>query len=82
MTCALLEYAIEILVFPSLKEYWWVNDIGLVMMLVGELVRKAAILTAGHSFTHIIRKYYENHHELITHGIYRCHQYAERLNPV
>ncbi|WOL18308.1 protein-S-isoprenylcysteine O-methyltransferase A isoform X1 [Canna indica] len=71
MTCALLEYAIEIRLFPSLKEYWWVSDIGLLMMLVGEVIRKAAIITAGQSFTHMIRKYHDDQHKLVTHGIYR-----------
>nr|XP_009408819.1 PREDICTED: protein-S-isoprenylcysteine O-methyltransferase A isoform X1 [Musa acuminata subsp. malaccensis]XP_009408820.1 PREDICTED: protein-S-isoprenylcysteine O-methyltransferase A isoform X1 [Musa acuminata subsp. malaccensis] len=71
MVCALLEYAIEILLFPRLKEYWWVSNIGLVMILIGELIRKAAVITAGQSFTHLIRKYHDDHHELITHGIYR-----------
>ncbi|XP_074571961.1 putative protein-S-isoprenylcysteine O-methyltransferase [Curcuma longa] len=71
MTCALLEYAIESLFFPSLKEHWWVSSIGLLMVLVGEFIRKAAVLTAGQSFTHMIRIYHEDDHELITHGIYR-----------
>nr|CAD1831996.1 unnamed protein product [Ananas comosus var. bracteatus] len=71
MSCAVLEYVIEILLFPSLKEYWWVSNFGIVMIIVGEIIRKAAVLTAGRSFTHTIRIYYEDHHELITHGIYR-----------
>ncbi|XP_042442200.1 probable protein-S-isoprenylcysteine O-methyltransferase [Zingiber officinale] len=71
MTCALLEYAIESLLFPSLKEHWWVSSIGLLMVLFGEFIRKAAVLTAGQSFTHMIRRNHEDDHELITHGIYR-----------
>ncbi|XP_074592229.1 putative protein-S-isoprenylcysteine O-methyltransferase [Curcuma longa] len=71
MTCALMEYAIEFHFFPSLKEHWLVSNIGLMMVLFGEFIRKAAILTAGRSFTHMIRRYYEDDHELITHGIYR-----------
>lgn len=71
MVCALLENMIEILLFPELKSYLWVSRIGLVMVLIGEVIRKAAILTAGRAFTHIIRIYHEDHHGLITHGIYR-----------
>ncbi|XP_073002297.1 probable protein-S-isoprenylcysteine O-methyltransferase isoform X2 [Typha latifolia] len=71
MTCALLEYVMEILFFPKLKEYWWVSNVGLAMILIGEILRKSAVITAGRAFTHTIRVYYEDHHQLITHGIYR-----------
>ncbi|XP_072963960.1 probable protein-S-isoprenylcysteine O-methyltransferase isoform X2 [Typha angustifolia] len=71
MTCALLEYVMEILFFPKLKEYWWVSNVGLAMILIGEILRKSAVITAGRAFTHTIRVYYEDHHDLITHGIYR-----------
>ncbi|PKU69593.1 probable protein-S-isoprenylcysteine O-methyltransferase isoform X2 [Dendrobium catenatum] len=71
MVFALLEYFIEICLFPKLKDHWWISNIGLVIVLVGEVIRKTGILTAGRSFTHIIRVYYVDHHELITWGIYR-----------
>ncbi|XP_010914196.1 probable protein-S-isoprenylcysteine O-methyltransferase [Elaeis guineensis] len=71
MICALLEYKIELVFFPELKENWWMSNIGLVMVIIGEIIRKAAILTARRAFTHTIRVYHENHHQLITHGIYR-----------
>ncbi|XP_008804909.1 probable protein-S-isoprenylcysteine O-methyltransferase [Phoenix dactylifera] len=71
MICALLEYKIELVFFPELKENWWMSNIGLMMVIIGEVIRKAAVLTARRSFTHTIRVYYENHHQLITHGIYR-----------
>ncbi|XP_010928679.2 probable protein-S-isoprenylcysteine O-methyltransferase isoform X1 [Elaeis guineensis] len=71
MSCALLEYVIEIFLFPELKEYMWISNFGLVMVIVGELIRKGAVLTARHAFTHTIRTYHEDNHELITHGIYR-----------
>lgn len=71
MICALLEYKIELVFFPELKENWWMSNIGLVMVIIGEVIRKTAMLTAGRSFTHTIRFHYESHHRLITHGIYR-----------
>ncbi|XP_072995022.1 probable protein-S-isoprenylcysteine O-methyltransferase isoform X1 [Typha latifolia] len=70
MSCALLEYIIEIRFFPGMKEYWWISNTGLAMICIGEILRKAAVVTAGRAFTHTIRIYYDNHHELITHGIY------------
>ncbi|PKA49466.1 putative protein-S-isoprenylcysteine O-methyltransferase [Apostasia shenzhenica] len=71
MTFALLEYFTEMAFFPEIKDHWWICDIGLVMVLAGETIRKAGIITAGRSFTHTIKVYYEDHHELITRGIYR-----------
>ena len=71
MIFSLLEYFIEIVLFPGLKEHWWVSNLGLAMVIVGEIIRKSAIITAGHAFTHLIRINRDDHHKLITHGIYR-----------
>ena len=71
MVFSLLEYMVEIILFPGLKEHWWVSNLGLAMVIVGEIIRKSAIITAGHAFTHLIRINRDDHHKLITHGIYR-----------
>ncbi|CAN6229440.1 unnamed protein product, partial [Urochloa humidicola] len=71
MSFAMLEHLTEILIFPEIKEYWFVSNIGLLMVLVGEIIRKVAVITAGRAFTHVIRIYHEDQHQLITHGVYR-----------
>ncbi|KAL6970798.1 protein-S-isoprenylcysteine O-methyltransferase [Sarracenia purpurea var. burkii] len=71
MICSLLEYFLEIYFFPGWKEYWWISNLGLLMIVIGEIIRKAAIITAGQSFTHLIRIYHEEHHKMVTHGVYR-----------
>ncbi|KAJ4959515.1 hypothetical protein NE237_026626 [Protea cynaroides] len=71
MTCSLLEYIIELVLLPELKEYWWVSNTGLVLTVIGEIIRKSAVLTAGRSFTHMIRIRRDDQKELVTHGIYR-----------
>lgn len=71
MTFAILEYVIEFFMVPEVKERWLMSNIGLGMVIVGEVIRKIGILTARRAFTHNIRIYHEDHHELITHGIYR-----------
>ena len=43
---------------------------GLVMVVIGEIIRKLAIITAGRAFTHLIKIYHEEHHDLVTHGVY------------
>ena len=70
MLLSLLEYFLEILLFPGLKEFWWMSNLGLALVLIGELVQKMAIITAGRAFTHLIKIYHEEHHKLITHGVY------------
>ena len=71
MLLSLLEYFLEILLFPGLKEFWWMSNLGLALVLIGEFVRKMAIITAGRAFTHLIKIYHEEHHKLITHVVYR-----------
>ncbi|XP_011012308.1 PREDICTED: protein-S-isoprenylcysteine O-methyltransferase B-like isoform X1 [Populus euphratica] len=71
MMFALLEYVVEIALFPGLKEYWWISNLGLVMVIIGEITRKLAIVTAGQAFTHLIKVHHEEQHNLITHGVYR-----------
>ncbi|XP_038877249.1 protein-S-isoprenylcysteine O-methyltransferase B-like isoform X2 [Benincasa hispida] len=70
MILSFLEYFLEIILCPSLKEYWWVSQTGLAMVVVGEIIRKLAIITAGRCFTHRIKIYHEDHHKLVTHGVY------------
>lgn len=70
MICSILEYCLEITFFPWLKEYWWISNLGLAMVIIGEIIRKVAIITAGRAFTHLIKIHHDEHHMLVTHGIY------------
>ena len=65
-----VEYLFEVLLFPGLKEHLWISNLGLAMVVMGEIVRKLAIVTAGRSFTHLIKIYHEDHHKLVTNGVY------------
>ncbi|KAL2936798.1 Protein-S-isoprenylcysteine O-methyltransferase B [Bienertia sinuspersici] len=70
MMCSLLEYWVEITYFPKLKEHWWISNLGLVLVVIGEAIRKGAMITAGRAFTHLIKIHQEEHHRLVSHGIY------------
>lgn len=70
MVFSFLEYFVETTFFLGLKEHWWVSNFGLMMVIIGEIIRKVAVITAGQAFTHLIRIYYVDDHQLITHGIY------------
>ncbi|KMT01209.1 hypothetical protein BVRB_9g212280 [Beta vulgaris subsp. vulgaris] len=70
IVCSLLEYWLEVTYFPALKEYWWISNLGLAMVIIGETIRKVAMVTAGRAFTHLIKIHHEEQHRLVTHGIY------------
>ncbi|UYV82016.1 ICMT [Cordylochernes scorpioides] len=65
-----MEYFGELWLFPGLKLNpipWY---LGLVLCGGGELLRKAAMLNAGHNFTHQIQMYHQPGHVLVTSGVY------------
>ncbi|XP_071716816.1 protein-S-isoprenylcysteine O-methyltransferase B-like [Rutidosis leptorrhynchoides] len=70
MILSILEYLLELYFFPGLKQHWWISNSGLLMVIIGEIVRKLAIITAGRAFTHLIQRHHEEHHKLVTHGVY------------
>jgi protein-S-isoprenylcysteine O-methyltransferase len=65
-----IEFIIEWLLFPSLKQPSWVSIVGLVIVFSGDLLRKLAMLTAKTNFNHYIQYSKSNDHELVTSGIY------------
>lgn len=71
LICSLLEYLLELVLFPGIKEHWWISNLGLTMVIIGEIIRKMAIITVGRAFTHLIRTRQEDEHKLVTKGVYR-----------
>ncbi|KAG8383164.1 hypothetical protein BUALT_Bualt05G0156100 [Buddleja alternifolia] len=71
IVCSLIEYFVELYFFPGMKEHWSFSNTGLTMVVFGEIIRKLAIITAGRSFTHLIKRYHEEHHILVTNGVYK-----------
>ena len=74
MTVAALEYGLEARFLPVIKTGWpgaaAVAAAGLALVVAGEALRKAAILTARGAFTHVIRRHRAVEHRLVTHGVY------------
>ncbi|KAH9376605.1 hypothetical protein HPB48_005816 [Haemaphysalis longicornis] len=68
--CSWLEFLFERSLAPGMKQLWWITYVGIVTCLVGELLRKLAMLTAGTNFNHIIQNHREKGHVLVTHGVY------------
>ncbi|KAL2650613.1 hypothetical protein R1flu_018741 [Riccia fluitans] len=71
LTFGLVEHTLESLYLPNCKTQSIVTNTGLGLVIVGELIRKLAILTAKQNFTHEITEDYSEDHHLVTHGIYR-----------
>ncbi|PWA24240.1 hypothetical protein CCH79_00017905 [Gambusia affinis] len=65
-----LEFTVEKLTVPELKHLNWLSLVGLVMVLCGEGLRKAAMLTAGSNFNHIVQNEKAHSHVLVTSGVY------------
>jgi protein-S-isoprenylcysteine O-methyltransferase len=73
MAAAVLEHAVEQHLMPQFKASLGATVIsaaGLVLALSGEAMRKAAILTAQHSFTHAVAFEKRRQHQLVTSGVY------------
>ncbi|XP_019746388.1 protein-S-isoprenylcysteine O-methyltransferase [Hippocampus comes] len=65
-----VEFTVEKLTFPELKQLRWLSFMGLLMVLCGEALRKAAMLTAGSNFNHIVQNEKAYSHVLVTSGVY------------
>ncbi|GJQ84141.1 hypothetical protein Trydic_g12113 [Trypoxylus dichotomus] len=65
-----VEYFIEYYFFPSMKNFCWISNFGLVTCIIGEVLRKSAMFTAKSNFNHIVQCEKDPDHVLITHGIY------------
>jgi len=68
--CALAEHALETWFVPRLKDQTYISYIGLGMIILGEVTRKLAVVTASRNFTHEIKVDWNSDHQLVTHGIY------------
>jgi protein-S-isoprenylcysteine O-methyltransferase len=71
MCFAVCEYFVELWLFPWLKaEPSSVMWLGLALAVLGDGLRKVAVVTAGRAFTHVIRTEARPEHRLVTHGVY------------
>ena len=68
---SLTEFSLELYFMPSLKHstrylFWS----GLCIAVLGDIIRKGAMIQAGVSFTHIVQSYKRANHKLVTNGLY------------
>ncbi|XP_050502924.1 protein-S-isoprenylcysteine O-methyltransferase isoform X2 [Diabrotica virgifera virgifera] len=68
-----VEFFVEYYFFPAIsgmKQFYWVSNIGLGICVLGELLRKTAMLTAGSNFNHLVQCEKFSNHTLVTYGVY------------
>ncbi|CAH1105683.1 unnamed protein product [Psylliodes chrysocephalus] len=65
-----VEFFVESYLFPDLKQIYWLSNTGLIICILGELLRKTAMLTAGSNFSHLVQCEKFSNHTLVTHGVY------------
>lgn len=54
----------------ELKQITWLSATGLLMVVFGECLRKAAMFTAGSNFNHVVQNEKSETHTLVTSGVY------------
>ncbi|KAF9967734.1 hypothetical protein BGZ73_000397 [Actinomortierella ambigua] len=64
------EFLIERYFFPQHKQWGYINMLGLVLLIIGQVARTWAMFSAKSNFSHHIELYKERNHVLVTSGIY------------
>jgi len=67
---ALVEYLLTLYFKPSLKAFPYVSPFGVVVALVGQSLRSAAMIHASTNFSHAMVFQRHNNHRLVTTGVY------------
>ncbi|CAH1969068.1 unnamed protein product [Acanthoscelides obtectus] len=49
-----LEFFLECYFFPGMKQVYWLSSVGICICVLGELLRKASMLTARSNFHHLV----------------------------
>ncbi|KAF8964611.1 hypothetical protein BGZ46_000751 [Entomortierella lignicola] len=64
------EFLIEFYFYPQIKSWGILNKIGLFLVIIGQIARTLAMFSAKSNFSHHVEYYKEEHHVLVTDGIY------------
>ncbi|XKL67844.1 hypothetical protein PGB90_003335 [Kerria lacca] len=65
-----MEFFFENYMIPKVKDHIYISIIGLILCIMGEVLRKLAMFTANTNFNHIVQTVKERDHVLVTHGVY------------
>lgn len=82
---AILETLLQCFFFPNWKSTFYSAGhlisviLGLLLIVLGQLIRSFAMITAGKSFSHIVKTTRNPDHELVTNGIYSWFRHPSYL---
>nr|XP_011452880.2 protein-S-isoprenylcysteine O-methyltransferase [Crassostrea gigas] len=65
-----LEFFVEWYIAPGLKQYFYLSVCGVLLVLFGESLRKASMITASTNFNHYVQYVKRPGHQLVTKGVY------------
>ena len=69
---AILEYSISRYFIPSYKSFPYISQVGLAMVVLGQMLRSVAMIHASSNFSHAVAFYKRLDHKLVTDGVYGC----------
>ncbi|KAM6495790.1 Isoprenylcysteine carboxyl methyltransferase (ICMT) family domain containing protein [Amanita muscaria] len=67
---ALLEYLLTLYFKPKWKSHAFISTVGMILVLVGQSLRSAAMIHASTNFSHSLATYKRESHKLVTDGVY------------
>jgi len=67
---ALLEYLVCVYIIPSSKSWPYISQIGLIMVIFGQILRSMAMIHASTNFSHSVAFRKRDTHRLVTDGVY------------
>jgi len=67
---ALTEYFVEKYFMPSHKSYPYVSEVGIVVLVLGQILRSTAMIHASTNFSHSLAFRKRDSHKLVTDGVY------------
>ena len=73
VVASVVEFVLEIWLLPSIKNngmLQWLSFVGLALVILGEMCRKLAMVTAKSNFSHTVQYRKVEGHQLVTNGIY------------
>jgi len=70
-SAAIIEYLVSSYYWPSSKTYPYVSNIGIGLIIFGQILRSAAMIHASSNFSHAVAFYKLEGHRLVVDGVYR-----------
>ncbi|TFK43430.1 ICMT-domain-containing protein [Crucibulum laeve] len=67
---ALLEYLVTLYFKPSAKSFAYISQLGMLLVLGGQLLRSTAMIHASTNFSHSVAWKKQETHKLVTDGVY------------